>query len=62
MDRPVGNQTLWVYFSKNQQDEYQLLINGPLTEECKRQIAIELNALIALIIENDQFPVSDLIN
>ncbi len=61
MDRPVGNQTLWVYFSKNQQGEYQLSINGPLTSECKQQMAIELNTLLAKIVDNDKHTVADLI-
>ena len=61
MDRPVGNQTLWVYFSKNQQGEYQLSINGPLTIECKKQMAMELNVLLAKIVDDERHTVADLI-
>lgn len=61
MDRPVGNQTLWVYFSKNQEGAYQLSINGPLTSECKKQIGIELNKLIAQVVLQDQKLIQELI-
>ncbi|MGC1183171.1 MAG: SDR family NAD(P)-dependent oxidoreductase [Legionella sp.] len=61
VDRPIGNQTLWVYFSKNQQDEYLLSINGPLTIECKKQMGIEINSLIAKIVANERYSVADLI-
>lgn len=62
MDRPISNKTLWVYFSKNQHGEYQLSINGPLTQECKDQISIELNKIITHIGEHDSCTVDELIN
>lgn len=52
-NRPIGNQTLWIYFSKNQHGEYQLSINGPLTTECKNLIASEFSRIISAVVEND---------
>jgi acyl transferase domain-containing protein/acyl carrier protein/methylmalonyl-CoA mutase cobalamin-binding subunit len=62
MDRPIGNQTLWIYFSKNQKGEYQLSINGPLTKACKDQIAAEFNILISKIVDREKDTVWDLIH
>ena len=59
MDRPIGNKTLWVYFSTNQHGEYQLSINGPLTTDCKDQIALEFNKILATSVERDERSISD---
>lgn len=53
-DRPTGNRTLWVYFSRNQQGEYLLSINGPITTDCKDLIADEFNSIISSFAENDK--------
>ncbi|MBA2649964.1 MAG: SDR family NAD(P)-dependent oxidoreductase [Legionella sp.] len=46
LNRPVGNQVLWIYFSKNQYGESILSINGPLTTACKDQIASEFKNIL----------------
>ncbi|OGV44123.1 MAG: hypothetical protein A3F46_10645 [Legionellales bacterium RIFCSPHIGHO2_12_FULL_42_9] len=51
LDRPIGNHTLWIYFTKNQDGDYYLSINGPLTSACKDQMAYEFNQIIAQLIE-----------
>jgi hypothetical protein len=61
VDRPIGNQTLWIYFTKDQYDQYRLSINGPLTTDCKDQIAQELSSIMTKIMENDESRISDLI-
>lgn len=61
MDRPIGNRTLWIYFSKNQSGGYQLSINGPLTEDCKDQLARHFSKIIAEFVENNERNVADLI-
>lgn len=61
MDRPISNRTLWVYFSKNQQGEYQLSINGPLTAECTDQIALEFNRFIAALLKHEKDTIAELI-
>ena len=48
-DRPIGNRTLWVYFSKNQYGEYILSINGPITTACKEKIAADFNEFISIL-------------
>ena len=60
VDRPIGNETLWLYFTKDQHDKYRLSINGPLTIHCKNQIAYELNHVMAKILENGEYRISDL--
>lgn len=62
MDRPTGNRTLWIYFSKNQQGEYLLSINGPLTIECKEQIATNFNAIMAKFVERNESAIAELID
>lgn len=62
LDRPIGNQTLWVYFTKNSRGEHILSINGPLTTECKDQIALNFNQLIEKFKENNTASVVDLVN
>ena len=47
VDRPTGNKTVWIYFSKNQYGEHQFSINGPLTKTCKDQLALEVNQIIS---------------
>lgn len=51
LDRPIGNQALWIYFTKNQYGDYVLSINGPLTATCKDKIAAEFNKVIAACLE-----------
>lgn len=46
LDKPIGNQNLWVYFTRNAQGDYQLSINGPLTQECMAQIACRFNEVV----------------
>ncbi|WP_409371304.1 SDR family NAD(P)-dependent oxidoreductase [Legionella quinlivanii] len=46
LNRPIGNQNLWIYFSRNAEGDYQLSINGPLTLECMAQIACRFNEVI----------------
>lgn len=53
MDRPISNRTLWIYFSRDQEGNYQLSINGPLTKEAKERISIHFNELIAKLAENE---------
>jgi acyl transferase domain-containing protein/short-subunit dehydrogenase/acyl carrier protein len=62
MDRPIGNQTLWIFFTKDQFDQYRLSINGPLSTDCKDLIAQELNKVMAKIMENDEYRIIDLIS
>jgi hypothetical protein len=62
VDRPIGNQTLWVYFTKDQYDEYRLSINGPLTMECKNKIAQELNYIMNRIVKNEEETISALLH
>ncbi len=59
LDRPIGNQTLWIILTKDQFDQYRLSINGPLTIECKDLIAKELNTVMMNIIENDEYKITD---
>lgn len=60
-DRPVSNRSLWVLFSKNQEGEYLISINGPVSAHCKDLIAQEFNKVIAKILENDEWTVEELI-
>ena len=52
LDRPIGNQTLWIYFTKNQNGEHQLSINGPLTTACKDQFASHFNEVLTNLLQN----------
>lgn len=61
MDRPVGNQTLWIYFSKNALDQYHFSINGPLTTEAKELLAIKFQNLIVEVVKQGEVRVADLI-
>jgi acyl transferase domain-containing protein/acyl carrier protein len=61
VDRPIGNQTLWIFFTKDQFDQYRLSINGPLTTDCKDLIAQELNYVMTKIMENSECRIRDLI-
>ena len=61
LDRPIGNQTLWIYFSRNLLGEYKLSINGPITTECKEQIALNFNKIIAKFGEGTEYNITDLI-
>lgn len=60
LDRPIGNQALWIYFTKNQQGEYQLSINGPLTIDGKEKIALEFNKVLSKFVESDEYTILDL--
>lgn len=55
LDRPIGNKGLWIYFTKNQNGEYLLSINGPLTKACKDQIALEFNNVLSTVASSDEF-------
>lgn len=46
VDRPIGNRTLWIYFSKDQNGQFQLSINGPLTQAAKTLIAKQVNQFL----------------
>ncbi len=61
IDRAIGNQTLWIYFTKDQSDCYRLSINGPLTAHCKDLIAQELTHVMTKIMENDEYQIKDLV-
>lgn len=56
----IGNQTLWIFFTKNHEEEYRFSINGPLTSVCKDKIAQELHRVMTNIMNNDATPISDL--
>ncbi|WP_454785288.1 SDR family NAD(P)-dependent oxidoreductase [Legionella sp. WA2024007413] len=60
-DRPVSNRTLWILFSRNQEGEYLISINGPVTTHCKELIANEFNKLIAKVVAKEAYIVEDLI-
>ncbi|WP_233586526.1 SDR family NAD(P)-dependent oxidoreductase [Legionella sp. km772] len=60
-DRPVGNKALWVYFTRDQFGEYQLSLNGPLTQQCQNEIAKLFNDLMVKILEDEKLRVGDLI-
>jgi len=47
LDKPIGNEVLWIYFTKNQYGEHILSINGSLTSACKDEIALNFNTIIA---------------
>ena len=61
LDRPIGNKYLWIFFTKNQDGEYLVSINGPLTERCKEQIAGGLIKVIKRLVKNDDHTIADLI-
>ncbi|WP_454780452.1 SDR family NAD(P)-dependent oxidoreductase [Legionella sp. WA2022007384] len=60
-DRPVSNRSLWILFSRNQEGEYLISINGPVTTHCKELIAHEFNKVIARVIEREEYIVEDLV-
>lgn len=62
LDRPIGNQYLWIVFTKNQDGEYLVSINGPLTEKCNAQIASELIKFIKKLVINNATKIADLIS
>ncbi|WP_242602221.1 condensation domain-containing protein, partial [Legionella nagasakiensis] len=61
VDRPIGNQALWLYFTKDQYGEYRFSINGPLTKDCKDQIAYELNRTMTILLQDDERRIADFI-
>jgi hypothetical protein len=60
-NRPIGNRTLWVYFTRNQEGECLLSINGPLTQEAKDQLALEVNKIIAKLANKGELSIKDLV-
>ncbi|KTD42529.1 SDR family NAD(P)-dependent oxidoreductase [Legionella oakridgensis] len=60
-DRPIGNRSLWILFSRNQKGDYLISINGPLTQVCRDQIARDINKIIAKFIDNDEQSMAELI-
>ncbi|OEH46182.1 Gramicidin S synthase 2 [Legionella parisiensis] len=62
VDRPIGNEALWLYFTKDQYGDYRLSINGPLTTHCKDQIAQELSQVMAQVLKSDEYTVDDLMS
>lgn len=61
LDRSVGNQALWIYFTKNQEGEFQLSINGPLTKACKDQMAFDFNHLLSKLKNVETSSILDLL-
>lgn len=59
VDRAIGNRTLWIFFTKDQNNQYRLSLNGPLTTESKDLIAQELNRVMTEIMENDKYRITD---
>ncbi|KTD57613.1 SDR family NAD(P)-dependent oxidoreductase [Legionella shakespearei] len=59
VDRAIGNRTLWIFFTKDQNNHYRVSINGPLTSESKDLIAQELNHVMKKIMENDEYKITD---
>jgi acyl transferase domain-containing protein/acyl carrier protein len=55
VDRAIGNRTLWIFFTKDQNNQNRLSINGPLTSEAKDLIAQELNYVMKKIMENEEY-------
>ncbi|WP_425324434.1 SDR family NAD(P)-dependent oxidoreductase [Legionella wadsworthii] len=52
-NRPIGNRSLWILFSKDQKGQYQLSINGPLTTECKDELANAVNQIMEQVLDNE---------
>lgn len=61
MDRPISNRTLWVYFSRNQEGEPVLSINGPLTVEARELIARLFHQIMLRVVEDDGDQIGSLI-
>lgn len=61
MDRAIGSENLWIYFTKDQCDQYRLSINGPLTKDCKDLFAQELNKVMTKIMENGEHRITEMI-
>ncbi|RUR17124.1 SDR family NAD(P)-dependent oxidoreductase [Legionella septentrionalis] len=62
VDRPIGNETLWIYFSKSFKGEYLFSINAPLTTACKDQLAAEFNQVIAKFLKNESLSIEELLH
>jgi hypothetical protein len=62
LDRPIGNQYLWIIFTRNQNGEYLVSINAPLTEKCRDQIASEIVKFIKKLVKNDEANIAELIS
>lgn len=60
-DRPVGNKALWVYFTRDQQGEYLLSLNGPLTKACQDEMARLFNQIMVKVLADERIRVGDLI-
>ena len=63
-NQAVGNQTLWIYFTRNQYGEPILSINGPLKKPYKDQIALEFHKVIKTVegVDKDRVTCSNLNN
>lgn len=61
VDRPIGNETLWIFFTKDSHNQYRISINGPLTTDCKDRIAHEFMHTVAKIMGNVNAKITDLI-
>ncbi|MBI2786208.1 MAG: polyketide synthase, partial [Legionella longbeachae] len=61
VDRPLGNQALSLYFTRDQYGEYRFSINGPLTKHCKDQMAHELNRTMTTLLKNNELRLADFI-
>lgn len=59
-DIPIGNRTLWIYFSKDQQGIHQLSINGPLTEACRDEIASRFVHIMESVLENERLKIGEM--
>uniref|UniRef100_UPI0010411D5D SDR family NAD(P)-dependent oxidoreductase n=3 Tax=Legionella bozemanae TaxID=447 RepID=UPI0010411D5D len=58
-DRPINNRSLWILFSKDQEGQYQLSINGPLTAYGKDEVVNTFNKIMAQLLENDECTLAD---
>ncbi|MGL5741200.1 MAG: SDR family NAD(P)-dependent oxidoreductase [Legionella sp.] len=60
-DRPINSRSLWILFSRNQEGEYFLSINGPLTTHSKDLFASEFNQIVTRLLEQDESILADII-
>ncbi|WP_237759445.1 condensation domain-containing protein, partial [Legionella parisiensis] len=61
-DRPINNRSLWILFSKDLEGQYQLSINGPLTEYGKDEVVNAFNKIMAQLLENDECTLADFLS
>jgi acyl transferase domain-containing protein len=50
-DRYTGDWTIWILFSRNLQGEYLISINGPVSQECKDEIAKNFSNIVDWVID-----------